>query len=68
MLEHLFYRSEERWVVGSAEEGVGPSAGGCEPDRAASGSLAAGARGDGPSGRGVWAGLGGLPGWVWFVF
>ena len=44
----------------------------------ACGLLAAGARGDGPSGRGVWAGagkgrgvwagLGGLPGWVWFGF
>ena len=38
-------RAEERWVVGSAGEGVGPSAGGCEPDRAASGSLAAALRG-----------------------
>ena len=34
----------------------------------ARGLLAAGARGDGPSGRGVWAGLGGLPGWVWVGF
>ena len=41
----LWRASGRAWVVGSAGEGVGPSAGGCEPDRAASGSLAAALRG-----------------------